>query len=643
MALKEGKIHLHKLNGIKIAVPVIKMSMEDIDYVEQVTSQSLDDSKSPSSTKQTNGSGARIEKKPDYDWFDFFLRSGVSPYQCERYSHNFNKDSIDEAILADLTPEILRNLGLKEGDIIRVMKYLDTTYSRLKQSKRQDTGATNEVGVVDEGGLFSGAGGALKNNTRKGRPAPPVQTNDIIDLKKFQQGDFIKPPVPEKDFLDASDAPPLPAKDTRGGFDDNAWDVKPLNKGQAARSPGIGKSPTTPTTSVAIEPPVAKQQLTGAMKDLSLLDEPLVPIVTHTGASTQTRYSSANGAQAQPQPASLQQFTQSQPVGASSVLFNQLVASQPTGVAQQPMQNQSTGLGMMMQPTSQFQSQPLPRQRPQAPTIPQQYGGIMPPPPIRPVSAPLIAQQQQHSFALPPLQPQLTGMPYQNTGFGVNPQQTLNDMAQIRAQQQTNSPPLQHQFTGFPNQQINTQPLQMQQTGFNQGLHPQMTGIPQQNPYLLGQQIGSPFADPRYGTQQLQPQMTGYGSQNPLSPTYYQPLAPQQTGGINSILPAPLQPQITGINGSLNRPLFGQPPVPPIPSVFQSNGPLPTLSYPLSMQSMPTGQPMLSPLQPQKTGPAPNISFGLQPEVPKLVAQPTGRRANLSQASKYSLYFYIRE
>ena len=615
------------------------MSTEDIEYVEQATNQSLNDSKPSSSkqrsSKQTNGSGARIEKKPDYDWFDFFLRCGVSPYQCERYSHNFNKDSIDEGILADLTPEILRNLGLKEGDIIRVVKYLDSTYSHLRQPKQRNASGRSEGSAADEGGLFSGAGGTLKNNTRKGRPAPPVQTNDTIDPNTFQQGDFSKPPVPEKDFPNSTDTPPLSAKDSRGGFDDNAWDVKPSRQvSQAAGSSNIGEPLKIPAI---IEPPVARQQLTGAMKDLSLLDEPLIPTITHSGANNKPQYSSTNGTQAQSQPAPLQQLPQQQqPMGASPALFSQLAASQPTGMNQQSIQSQSTGMGMMMQPTGQFPSATLSRQRPQAPTISQQYGGIMPPPPIRPVSAPLSAQQLQSSFAPPPLQPQLTGMPYQNTGFGMNPQQSLNDMAQMRMQQQLSPSPLQQQFTGFPGQQFNMQPLQMQQTGYNQGLQPQMTGIQQQNPYILGQQIGSPFADPRYNAQQLLPQMTGYSLQNPLSPAYYQPLAPQRTGGINSILPSPLQPQITGINGTLNRPLFGQPPVPAIPSAFQSSGPLPTLSSPQSLQPMPTSpQPILAPLQPQKTGPAPNISFGLQPEVKRLVAQPTGRRANLSQASKY--------
>ena len=153
IGLKDNKIHLHKLNGVKIAVPVTKMAMEDLEYVERVTGVSLDDDKpladirrkSTQSAKdgkkpqaaQAPETGATIEQAkspkpegPEYDWFDFFLKAGVSPYQCERYAFNFTKDSMDENVLADITPAVLRTLGLKEGDILRVMKYLDTKFGR---------------------------------------------------------------------------------------------------------------------------------------------------------------------------------------------------------------------------------------------------------------------------------------------------------------------------------------------------------------------------------------------------------------------------------------------------------------------------------------------------------------------------------
>jgi hypothetical protein len=35
--LKDSKLHIHKLNGVKIAVPISKLCVEDLDYVEGVT------------------------------------------------------------------------------------------------------------------------------------------------------------------------------------------------------------------------------------------------------------------------------------------------------------------------------------------------------------------------------------------------------------------------------------------------------------------------------------------------------------------------------------------------------------------------------------------------------------------------------
>ena len=45
LGCRDGKIHLHKANGVKIAVPVSKMSMADLKYVEDRTGMSLDEDK----------------------------------------------------------------------------------------------------------------------------------------------------------------------------------------------------------------------------------------------------------------------------------------------------------------------------------------------------------------------------------------------------------------------------------------------------------------------------------------------------------------------------------------------------------------------------------------------------------------------
>lgn len=613
--MKDGKIHLHKLNGVKIAVPVSKMAIEDLEYVEKATGVSLDDDKPLSDIKRRNTqrskdkpqqrseaqAGARVEPVSGYDWFDFFLAAGCNPQICERYAHAFSRDQIGEEILPDVDAQLLRTLGLKEGDILRVMKYLDNKFQR---NKGETNGETN-----GEGGLFSGPGGALRNNTRKGRPAPAVQTNDVVDADAFKQKSE------EKALPAEATATPLTTAPTRpqiSGFDDDAWNVKPSNTpvAEAAAAPASAPAPVAAPTPAPEPPKPLPPQLTGGLAELSILTPSLQP--------TPAPQAAPMSAPAQPPQA---------PQGADPSFFDKLAAPAT-------LQSQQTGMG---------------RQRPQAP--PQmQTGNLMIAGPPRAASAPGFQQQQPSGFAPPPLQPQMTG-------YQAPPGQSLND---IRQQQQyaQQAGTMMPQMTGFPQQQQQQQPYGMmpQQTGFGQQqqsgyMLPQPTGFQPQPGYQQalqqGQMTGSPFADPN--PRGFTPQQTGF-PQNPMQPQQTGfGMQPQQTG-----LPQPLQPQRTGF---VPQSQFGQhvtgmnpqntsgyqngiPPLPPMPTGFQQPGfgqqntnqfagivPQPT-GY---QQPQQTG--FAQPLVPQKTGPPPPIRFGVQPGANKLTAQPTGRRANLANAT----------
>ena len=659
IGLKDGKIHLHKLNGVKIAVPVGKMAIEDLEYVERYTGVSLDDDKPLSDirrrgtqpgksgerkktqSKPTPTTGASVEqpkrstepKGPEYDWFDFFLKAQVSPYQCERYASNFNRDSMDESVLPDITPAVLRTLGLKEGDILRVMKYLDSKFGRTGGSSKlrnvsygEGEGDGDREGATSSGGgLFSGPGGALRNNTRKGRPAPAVQSNDVVDAQALMQGgtkEGASRVRSESVSTPIATAPPPPKKDHQGFDDDAIWDLKP-SKQQSSQPQQPNRSVSSPATTAPSQP-----ALTGALAELSILTPPLQPIPAQpTGPPQQQQQNQTQPIQQLQQSQQSQQPTQAlaQQLPNANPSFSQL-GQQQTGVnGQQPApqappllnyNSQQNFLPQQQQPPQQLN---IPRQRPQAP--PAQQGSSMLPPPPRPLSAP----QTQNNFAPPPLQPQLTGFqPNSQQTQIAPPGQSLNDLSQLRLQQQQQQqfgpPQLYSQPTGFSQQPQNFgqfgNGIAPQQNGFGQQpqfqqLQPQQTGFQGfQNPppFLNGQQTGSPFADPRpqTGYQSLQPQQTGYQPQFQNA---------QRTGSINSFLQPALQPQPTGLNGFQPRPGFGQPP-PPVPPIPQQQ-PAPP-----------------APLQPQKTGPAPPVSFGA-PAANKLTPQPTGRKANLSQASEY--------
>lgn len=473
--------------------------------------------------------------------------------------------------MEDITPQLLRTLGFKEGDILRVMKTLDTKFSRNKPVAFNE-GSTPTEGT---GGLFSGPGGALRNNTRKGRPAPPVESSNTVDPSVFQKDSAAEhsTPVPAAKAAPAS----KPKQDLLEGFGDDAWAPR------ESKSPIDSPRPVQPAVSA---PPPASMQpaVTGAAADLSMLTPALQP--TPAPAATS----------ASPVPPSP---TVTQPAGVTPSLFDQLAISKANPA---------------LQPA---------RQRPIAPQ--QQFlQSTIAPPPARAASAP---QNPQQAFAPPPLQPQLTGYQPQaqpqlqmRTGV-VAPGQSMEDQMrnlQIQAsqqqflQQQQQLMPQQTGYqqpggTGFNNLQAAMMP---QQTGYVGQQFSQQQAFPTfpqqlQPSFINGQQPnGSPFADSARAP--FQPQPTGF--QPGIAPGS---LVPQPTG----YLPPALVPQQTGMPqqqpGMFGGNTFNAPPVPPIPQ-FQSQ---------------------LQPLVPQKTGPPPPVRFGTA-GAKKLAPQPTGKRANLASASK---------
>lgn len=570
LGLKDGKLHLHKMNGVKIAVPIAKMSHGDLEYVENITGISLDDERpladvkrsKPPEQKRASAVGASIDKKPEYDWFQFFLSCDVAVGLCERYAQAFTRDSMDESVLPDVDASVLRNLGLREGDIIKVMRTLDAKFGRSKANGDGD------------GGLFSGPGGALRNNTRKGRPAPAVQTGDVVDAAVFSTN---KEASSSGETAAKPASPVSPAKSPKrptGGFDDDAWDVKPTKQEQQQTqtqpSPPADAPSVNPTPAPAPAP--APAALTGSLMELSLLSAPLEPSKIEPPAQPPAANFVSEELQAAATAPPAQQ-QQQQLLGASPSFFQTVPQPNQVVSAQLPQLT-----GVHISPKS------LGRQRPIPPSIsPPVQGSLVvpPPPPQRPLSAPQ-STLPQGMFAAPTLLPQVTGLVQGQVAL---PGQSLNDLTQARFQQQYNAQiqSLQPQFTGYPGPQGLQQ---FPQGAPGQFIQPQFTGAPG---YVNPGQIS------QYGGLQAQP--TGF------QPGLTQ--SPFGSGSINNYLPPALQPQPTG---------------------FQSLQPL-----------QPTGTDGLKPLQPlvaQKTGPPPPVRFGVTPETKKLTPQATGRRANLAQASK---------
>ena len=208
------------------------------------------------------------KKKQQVDWFEFFLNAGCDVDDCTRYATSFERDKIDEAILGDITEGTMRSLGLREGDIIRVKKHIETSRPKPVAPKDDSSQVRNDEELArrlqDEENsgskrspapnLFAGPNGVLKNNTqRRGRPTPSkslppasVDVNAISNasetIKRTGSPSLLSPSSsPSQGPTRVGSVPPIP-----GGFDDDAWTNRPSSA-----------KPLTPTPT----PPVQSQQL----------------------------------------------------------------------------------------------------------------------------------------------------------------------------------------------------------------------------------------------------------------------------------------------------------------------------------------------------------------------------------------------
>lgn len=631
----EGKVQLHKTNGVKIAVAASKLSLEDLEYVEKVTGTSLENykeevqkqnlkrSRSKSATAAINDVPPVKPSRPkphvndttpesSYDWFEFFLSCGVDIGNCQRYTLNFSREKMDENILEDINPSLLRTLGLREGDIIRVMKYLDNKFGRKR--------GADDAGAV--GSLFTEPTGALKNNSSS--EVHKIDANALSSQRTTPQSSGIS------------------LQNTKSGIEDDAWAVKPAarsNEDLLSQSPGPQKPQYTGSLLDLLNiKPIDltnndKQKETGNTAPSAQVLTP-----TRTGANnanTDTLKSNATGS-----------VLPAQKTGGLVPVqkTGNLIPVQPTGFV--PITAQPTGFvpiqatGIQVQPTIGI----IPVQTgistfPSTTLLPQQRtGGVVPQTTFGQAPAPI---------------PQTTfGLSMQKTGPLVPAQRTGGAISQGPFDQTVSS-----QLTGtlLP-QQVTGGATSFPQTTFGQpfgGMSNQATGFQPQTTFgqppllLTGTQNTGFQPQSTFGQQFLLmgPQSTGFQPQSTFGQQFLQ-IGPQNTGfQFNQSQPQnifqqqQMPPQTTfGNMGPQNT--FGQVPNDPnmnsLANMFQNttlNGPANSFNQPLNQTPLTSfGQPPLfgfnaQPLQSQPTG----AGFGNAPSF--MQPQQTGRKANLQAAT----------
>ncbi|WWC91237.1 uncharacterized protein L201_006179 [Kwoniella dendrophila CBS 6074] len=565
LGLNGNKIRLHKLNGVIIEVPMEKMSSRDNELIRRHEAKkraaSMDDDDVPlgQSSRRTNTPPTRSTetvrrsmpaeepippeamampppRKPRFDWFEFFLSAGCDMDDCTRYASNFERDRIDESILPDLEASTLRTLGLKEGDVIRVRKAIQNRFAKKTPEQQsqidQDEQYARQLQNFENNGrkgeapqpppgLFTGPGGKLSNNTRRGRPEKKSTGPESVDPSalaaasdKLSKTTISDPPLaPTPPPVTVS--PPPPAEEKKApliaGFDDDAWTIKPTSK---------PASPAPPPAPPAPAPPIF--QSTPAPAPANNTESLLAQINALRPASTGISQNSTGGN------GNFDQVSQmvGQPRAPSAPAQNYGLGVQNTGQPMNQLYNQQTG----------FQQQ----------QSPQSTG---PRGPLAPVPA--------NAGLLNPMQPQATGMFIPTRG-----------MSPMTAQQ-TGFPQQVPQQTGFQQPQMMAQPTGYQ-AGFQQGyggqqqmIQPNFTGFPggMQQPQSSFNAIANmPPPQPQQGDQnKFAPsnifaamKKSDFGKpeeQQPQNANKYDALRPLTTGYNGA--PGQMMPQQTGFNGMM--------------------------------------------------------------------------------------------
>ncbi|KAJ3154314.1 cytoskeletal protein binding protein [Geranomyces variabilis] len=214
IGISDGKVQLHKTNGVKIAVPLAKLDAKDIEYLRTIPGNEgipapeapkAPVAAGPSMATLAAAASAPIASSPvgnfsynGFDWKEFLTSAGVSAGDAAIYGQKFVGERMDRSHLADLDRELLRNLGVTEGDIIRIRKAASlparSATSVAAVNEKEQAALQNNMMLLGKqfgGGAGAGSGGvggaAVPRKSSKGSAAGPPNMHVIM-----QAADLLK-------------------------------------------------------------------------------------------------------------------------------------------------------------------------------------------------------------------------------------------------------------------------------------------------------------------------------------------------------------------------------------------------------------------------------------------------------------------
>ncbi|KAI7898270.1 uncharacterized protein BX663DRAFT_556069 [Cokeromyces recurvatus] len=114
-----GKIRLFKTNGVKIDVPIEKMCLEDLRFIEKETGTKLVDDHTPL---------AHL-KKQQFSWFNFFKQANLPQKACTEYAGTFEANKLTKDDIDHLTHRKMKMLGMSERHVQRIQRFIETEHA----------------------------------------------------------------------------------------------------------------------------------------------------------------------------------------------------------------------------------------------------------------------------------------------------------------------------------------------------------------------------------------------------------------------------------------------------------------------------------------------------------------------------------
>lgn len=502
----DGKFRLHKTNGVKIDVPVEKMSLEDVQWVEnhlgrKVTNASgaiPDDEPTPpmpprpqagaAAAGPSTSKPAKQEKKvnPNWDWFDWFMMIGIPMEAALIYASAFKADKLDDSDIPNLTHKRMKTLGVKEKHVQRIERYIENekpeppSDNEDEQAEEQQTkgGPSKQQAHLESDEelarrLYREWNGQEAPKAARPKPSKSAPKEIHPDLLEFIGTQFTAD-TPSSDKAPTKGAAP---PDNLIGFDDDAW--TPREEAKRLPSTNVAKQPQSPLQPVQAAPTGVSQPATVTPPPPAPPAPPAVPpapvppppqqqqqqqppqaqvpipprqrpvsTLKHTADPTLSHWQQQTGTnQSQPQPSTGQ--LQGQPTGSVQV-------QQPSLQMLQQQQQQ-----IPMQTGAQMDNFAVTAAAPQTQTYSQPPSNTMSPQYAFPQQQMMQATGQQFMHQQQP--PQWQQMPIQAQITGFQAPQQQQQFAQVTGFQQQPHVPMQAQMTDFQQQPPQQQPFSMYQ------------------------------------------------------------------------------------------------------------------------------------------------------------------------------------